>query len=149
LGAGALGLAGLAIVEPIAARGLIADAVLVIKADIEPNGRIEGAVLVDAEPGQFVVKNFALWPCQNSRRARPNRRWCGRRDESTGGRKFRARWCSVRRKIFRDDHFGGQDGPGFGHFDVFLFENDLAAVVGDFSVRFSHSIWSKGLTWHR
>ena len=35
-------------------------------------------------------------------------------------------------KIFRDHDFGRQQRPGLGHFDIFLFENDLAGVVGDF-----------------
>jgi len=36
-------------------------------------------------------------------------------------------------KIFRDHDFGREQRPGLGHFDIFLFENDLAGVVVDFS----------------
>src|SRR5580692_7304810 len=36
-------------------------------------------------------------------------------------------------KVFRDHHFGGEQGPRFGHLDIFLFENNLAAIVGNFS----------------
>jgi hypothetical protein len=35
-----------------------ADAVLMIQPDVEPDRRIERAVLVQAQPGQFVVKSF-------------------------------------------------------------------------------------------
>jgi hypothetical protein len=56
LGFGALGLAGLAVVKPVALAGVFADAVLVIQADVEPHRRIERAVLVQAQPGQLVVK---------------------------------------------------------------------------------------------
>ena len=35
-------------------------------------------------------------------------------------------------KIFRDDDLGGEQRPRLGHLDVFLLENDLAGVVGDF-----------------
>src|SRR5690349_1028151 len=35
-------------------------------------------------------------------------------------------------KIFRDNNLGGQERPGFGCFDIFLFENDFAVVVVDF-----------------
>ena len=45
---GALGLAGLAVVKPVALAGIFADAVLVEKPDVEPDRRIEGAVLVHA-----------------------------------------------------------------------------------------------------
>ena len=48
----------LAIVEVIAFARAVADAVLVIKTDVEPDRRIERAVLIDAKPGQLVVKNF-------------------------------------------------------------------------------------------
>jgi hypothetical protein len=35
-------------------------------------------------------------------------------------------------KVFRDDDLGREHRPGLWHFDVFLLEDDLAAVVGDF-----------------
>jgi hypothetical protein len=35
-------------------------------------------------------------------------------------------------EIFRDGNFRGQFAPTTWHFDVLLFENNLAAVIGDF-----------------
>ena len=58
LGRGALGFAGLAVVKIISFARASSDAVLVIQTDIEPNWRVEGAVLIQAEPGQFIVKNL-------------------------------------------------------------------------------------------
>ena len=55
---GALGLAGRAIVKIIAGARVSADAVLMIQADVEPDRRVKRAVLIQAKPGQFVVKNF-------------------------------------------------------------------------------------------
>jgi hypothetical protein len=57
---GALGLAQDAVVIPVSAAGVLADAVLVKQADVEPNGRVEGPVLVDAEPGQFLVEDLSV-----------------------------------------------------------------------------------------
>jgi hypothetical protein len=39
-------------------------------------------------------------------------------------------------KIFGDDDFRGQDGPGLGDFDISLLEDDLAGVIGDFGGAF-------------
>src|SRR5215469_4608124 len=56
----ALGFFGFAIIKPVAfARGF-ADAIFMIQADVKPHGRIEGTVLIDTQPGQFVIKNFAI-----------------------------------------------------------------------------------------
>ena len=35
-------------------------------------------------------------------------------------------------KILRDDHLGREQRPRLGHLDIFLLENDLARVIGDF-----------------
>jgi len=51
-------LAGFAIVEIIAGPGAFADTILMIQADVEPDRRVESAVLIQAQPGQFIVKNF-------------------------------------------------------------------------------------------
>ena len=45
---------------PVAGRTL--DAVLVVEADVEPHGRVEGAVLVDAQPGEIAIEVFAVLP---------------------------------------------------------------------------------------
>src|SRR2546429_467228 len=55
LGGGPFGFAGLAVVIPVAFGRSFADAVLMIKADVEPDRRVERAVLVNAEPGQLIA----------------------------------------------------------------------------------------------
>ena len=56
-----LSFAGCAVVKPVAFAGFFADAVFMKQSDIEPNRRIERAELVHAEPGQFIVKNLAVF----------------------------------------------------------------------------------------
>ena len=74
---GAFGLSGLAIVKVIAFARALADAVLVVKADVEPDRGIECAMLIEAKPGQFIVKRSPPFAYRrNSRRAIPNLRWC-------------------------------------------------------------------------
>ena len=124
--------AGLAIVKPIASAGVVADAVLVIETDVEPDRRIERAVLVHAKPGQFVVKNFALGLGEITILDAPiGNRAADAVDELTH-RGFALGRVLLAVKIFGNDDFGRQHRPGLRHFDVFLFENDFAGVVGDF-----------------
>src|SRR5204863_173504 len=47
--------ASLTIVEIVAGPGAFADAILMIQADVKPDRRIEGTVLIQAEPGQVVL----------------------------------------------------------------------------------------------
>ena len=54
----AFGLAGLAIVEIISEPCPAADAVLMMQTNVEPDRRIESTMLVQAKPGQLVVKSF-------------------------------------------------------------------------------------------
>src|SRR5258706_6111590 len=58
---GALGLAELAIIVPIAFRGIFSHAVLVVEAAVEPDRRIEGAILVDTQPGQLLIEHFPIF----------------------------------------------------------------------------------------
>ena len=60
LRAGALGLVRLAIVKPIAAPGIFPDAILMIQSHVEPDGRIEGAILVHTQPGQIIAEYFPV-----------------------------------------------------------------------------------------
>ena len=54
------------------------DAVLVIQADVEPDGRVERAVLMQAEPGQLAIEALAVVGAWRSSRLRgPSRRSCG------------------------------------------------------------------------
>src|SRR5207245_4989707 len=50
--------ASLAIVKIIAGTRTLAHAVLMIQTNVEPDWRVKRAVLVQAKPGQFIVKNF-------------------------------------------------------------------------------------------
>ena len=50
--------ARLAIVKIIPRPRAFADAVLMIQSNVEPNWRIEGAVLVQAQPAQLIIKSF-------------------------------------------------------------------------------------------
>src|SRR4029078_4073602 len=51
--------AGLRVPPPVALSA--SDAVLVVEADVEPHGRVEGAVLMEAEPGEIAVEAFAVF----------------------------------------------------------------------------------------
>src|SRR4029077_13321784 len=48
----------LTIVKTISGTRAFADAVLMIQANVEPDWRIECAMLVQAQPGQLVIKSF-------------------------------------------------------------------------------------------
>ena len=58
LGRGAIGRSRFAIVKVVTLAGTVADAVLLIKTDVEPDRRIECAMLIEAKPGQFIVKKI-------------------------------------------------------------------------------------------
>ena len=86
-----------AVPVPVAHRAL--DAVLVVQADVEPDGRIERRVLVQAEPGQVAVEALAVVGAWRSSRPRcPSRRSCGRRGGPAAGRSSRAPACRPRRR---------------------------------------------------
>src|SRR4030095_15415077 len=57
---GALGPPGPSVEIPIAPVTGLPDPVLMMKPDVEPDGRIERPILVHAEPSQFVVENLAV-----------------------------------------------------------------------------------------
>ncbi len=131
---------GLAIVEIIPEPGVPADPVLVIQADVEPNRRIEGAMLIHAKPGQFVVK------CLRGLRVRevtignsPIGNRPGDPMDQLPHRGFAAAFVrigavgDVAVEIFRDRDLGGERAPAFRHLDILLLEDHLAAVVGDLS----------------
>ena len=49
-----------------------------VQADVEPDGRVEGPVLVQAEPGQLAIEPLAVLAAGEVAVLRcPNRRWCG------------------------------------------------------------------------
>src|SRR4030095_15900932 len=55
---GSVRFSGLTIVKISAGPGAFAHAILMIQADVEPDRRIERTVLVQAQPGQLIVKNL-------------------------------------------------------------------------------------------
>ena len=116
--------------------GVFADAVLMIEPDVEPDGRIERAVLVHAEPGQFFVENFAIFLGEIAVLDAPIGDGAADAMDQLANGRFALGGVLLAVKIFRDDHFCGEDRPGFRHFDVVLLENDFAAVVGDFGGAF-------------
>jgi hypothetical protein len=100
--------------------------------DVEPHRRIERAVLVQAQPGQLVVKNLAVRLAEITVRNAPIRNRPGDAVDELAHGGFALGGVLFAVKIFRDDDLGGEHRPGLGHLDVFLLENDLAGVVGDF-----------------
>ena len=60
LSGSAFGFVGLGIVKPITLGGVLADAVLVVKTDVEPYRRVKRAVLIHRQPSQLVEEYFAI-----------------------------------------------------------------------------------------
>ena len=127
-----LRLAGLGIAEPVAAAGGVADVVLVIQPDVEPDRRVERAVLVQAQPGQLVVEHLAVGLGEIAVLDPPIRDRAANAVDELAHRGLPLRRALLAVEILRHDHLGGQQRPGLGHLDVFLLENDLAGIVGDF-----------------
>ena len=138
LGGSALGFARQAIVEIIALTGVLADAVLLGEADVEPHGAVEGTVLVEAEPGQVIVKGLGagLVGKVTVGLAEVGDGAGDAVDElADGGFASAFVWVGaigdVAVEIFRDGDLGGERTPAAGDFHVFLFEDDLARIVID------------------
>ena len=127
----ALRFALLRIVKPIALGGSFAHAVLMKETHVEPDGRVKGAVLIDAKPGELVIKHFTVRFAEVTVLHTPigNRAADAMDELANGGLPLRSVLFTV--KIFGDDDLGGEHRPGFGDFDVFLLKNDLARVVSD------------------
>jgi hypothetical protein len=132
LSAGAFGFAGLAIVKPIAPSGLLADTVLGVEADVEPDRRIKRAILIHAQPNQLLVKDFTFRLVEIAVTHTPisNRAADALNQLADGSLTLAGVLFAV--EIFGHNDFRGEQGPGLGHFDVFLFENDLAGIISDF-----------------
>ena len=103
-----------------------------VKADVEPDRRIERAVLVEAKPSQFIVEDFAVGGVEIAVGDAPIGDGAADAVDQLAHRGFALGRMLFAVKILRHDDFGGQHGPGLRHFDVFLLEDDFAAVVGDF-----------------
>ena len=109
-----------------------------IEADVEPDRRVERAVLVDAEPGQVVVENFRVLlrlevavldaPVGDGARDAMDELAHGGlaavlvRVGAVG---------DVAVEIFRDRDLRRQHAPALRHLDVLLLEDRLAGIVGD------------------
>ena len=128
---GALGLAKSIIVMPVALRRVVAHAVLVMQPDVEPYRRVEGTVLVQAKPRQLLVKNLAILPAEVTVVDAPVGDGAGHAMDQLANGRLPLRRALLAKEIFRDDDLGRKLRPVLGHLDVFLLENDLAALVGD------------------
>ena len=139
-----LDVVGLRVPVPVALRAL--DAVLVVQADVEPDGRIERPVLVQAEPGQVAIEPLAvLGRGEVAVFACPSRRSCGRRDGSTAARCSRARGVfDFAVEVLADHDVGGQLAPRGGNFAVGLLEQHLAPFALDGGGARSHWTVSNG-----
>ena len=135
---GALRFAGLAIEKVIPGPGVLPDAVLMIQADVEPDRAVESAMLIRAKPGQLVIKNLRGFrvgeiairqAAIGDRAGDPMNQLPHRRFAAAGVRVGPVGDVAV--EIFRDGDLGRQRAPAFRHLDVFLLEDDLAAVIRD------------------
>ena len=127
-----------AIVEIIARACVFPDAVLVIEPDVEPDRAVEGAVLIGAKPGQFVVEDFGCFRVGEitvGEAAIGDRAGDAMDQLPNGG--FATAFMRVGAvgdvavEVFGNRDFGCERAPVFWDLDFFLFENNLAAVVGD------------------
>ena len=110
----------------------------VVEADVEPHRRVEGAVLVEAQPGQVVVEDLRLRlvreiPVLDA----PVGDGAGHAVHQLPdgclapalGRVGAVRDVAI--EIFRHRDLGRQLAPRLGHLDVLLLENRLADIIGD------------------
>src|SRR5690348_5570475 len=111
---------------------MLADAVLMIQSDVEPDRRIERAVLVQTEPGQLVVENLAVGFAEITILYTPIRNGPGDAVDELAHGGFALGGVLLAIKVLRDDDLRGQQRPRLRHLDVFLFENHLAGIIGDF-----------------
>ena len=128
---GALCMTNRIIVIPVALRRVIAHAILVMQPDVEPYRRVEGTILVQAEPRQLLVKNLAILPAEVTVVDAPVRDGADHAMDQLANGRLPLRRVLLAKEIFRDDDLGRKLRPVLGHLDVFLLENDLAALVGN------------------
>ena len=99
------------VVEPVALRRFLADTVLVIQTDVEPHGRVEGAVLVYTQPSELVVERFTVRLAEVTILHAPvGNRTRDTMDELAHGR-FALGGVLFAVKVFGDDDLGRQHGP--------------------------------------
>ena len=117
----------------VAGAAVLADVVLVVEAAVEPDRRIEGAVLVDAQPGQFVAENFSVFRRGEIALGLAPIGNCARdAADKLLDAMFAFAGAVLAVEIFGDDDFRRQDRPTLRDLDVLLFEDRLAGFIRDF-----------------
>ena len=114
-------------------------AVLVVQADVEPDGRVEGAILVDAKPRQLVIERVGvllrgevallLPPVGDGARDAVDELLEAVLALAVGGRAVALLDVAV--EVLARDDVDRQRAPAFGELDVGLLEDGLARVVLD------------------
>src|SRR5690606_22415657 len=120
---------------PVPLLAALANSVLVVESDVEPDRRVEGTVLVKAEPGEVVVKGFRAGGVpQVAVFETPVGDGAGDPVDELPDRVLSAPrpWIGAEPRIaievFRNHDLGREFAPVFGHFDSLLTENNLAFV---------------------
>src|SRR5262249_25630573 len=132
LRAGSLGFSSFGTVMPIAPPRLLPNAVLMVQTHIEPNRRVERAILIEAQPGQFLVKDFPDCFAEISVSNAPIGNRPANPMNELPHRRLSFGRTLLAIKIFRHHHFGRQLRPRFWRLHVLLLENYLAAIVANF-----------------
>ena len=99
--------------------------------DVEPDRRVEGAILVDAQVCQLVVEHFAVFLGEIAILDAPVGDGAANAVDELPDRGSRVRGSLLAVEVLGDDHLGGQERPELRHFDVLLVENYLSTVVRD------------------
>ncbi len=131
LGLGAFCLSRFGVVEPVAAAGLVADVVFGEKAHVEPDRGIEGAVLIQAQPDQFLVEHFAICLLEVTILHAPVGDGAANPVDQLPHRSLALRSALLTVEILGDHYLGGEQRPTLGHLHVLLLKDDLIGVVRD------------------
>ena len=115
---------------PVAFRAT--DAVLMKETDVEPNRRIEGAMLVEAEPRQVAIEGLAIFRGgEVAIHEPPIGDRAGHAMDELANAVFTFWGAVLAIEILADDDVGRELRPEGGYFTVLLFEEDLAIFVFD------------------
>ena len=108
------------------------DAVLMVQSDVEPDGRIERAVLMQAHPGQVAIEILAvLARLEIAVGDAPVGNRAGDAVNHLPDARFAFGRIRLAVEILADDDVGRQSAPGLGNFAVGLLEEDAAPFVLD------------------
>src|SRR5262249_47277393 len=115
---------------PVVGRSL--DAVAVVQADVEPDGRVERAVLVQAEGGELVVEAVGVFLAgEVAVLAAPVADGAGDAVDELADAGLALGSVQLAVEILAGDDVGGELAPGLGDLAIDLLENDAAALVLD------------------